>query len=61
MARLHPLKQWHNEPEAQFDGMRMGDYFEGFVQEEARQLGKTLDEIKAWQPPALRSRRKARH
>ncbi|HQU43325.1 MAG TPA: BREX-2 system adenine-specific DNA-methyltransferase PglX [Pirellulales bacterium] len=54
------LKQWHNEPDAQFDGMRMGDYFEGFVQEEARQLGKTLDEIKAWQPPAARPRRKAR-
>jgi len=29
----------------------MGDYFEGFVNEEARNLGKTLAEIKAWTPP----------
>jgi hypothetical protein len=45
------LKQWHNEPNANFDGLRMGDYFEGFVNEEARNLGKTLQEIKAWVPP----------
>ncbi len=45
------LKQWHNEPDAAFDGMRMGDYFEGFINEEARQLGKTVPEIKAWLPP----------
>ncbi|MCA9195245.1 MAG: BREX-2 system adenine-specific DNA-methyltransferase PglX, partial [Planctomycetales bacterium] len=45
------LKQWHNEPNASFDGLRMGDYFEGFVNEEARNLGKTLAEIKAWVPP----------
>jgi hypothetical protein len=29
----------------------MGDYFEGFVNEEARGLEKTLDEIRAWVPP----------
>ncbi len=40
-----------NEPNANFDGLRMGDYFEGFVNEEARGLGKTLAEIKAWVPP----------
>lgn len=45
------LKQWHNEPNANFDGLRMGDYFEGFVNEEARNLGKTLAEIKAWVQP----------
>jgi hypothetical protein len=50
------LKQWHNEVDAEF-GMRMGDYFEGFVQEEARKLGLTLDTIKSWRPPErLRSR-----
>ena len=27
------------------------DYFEGFINEEARQLNKTLPEIKAWTPP----------
>jgi type I restriction-modification system DNA methylase subunit len=45
------LKQWHNEPNANFDGLRMGDYFEGFVNEEARNMGKTLQEIKDWVPP----------
>ena len=29
------LKQWHNEVDPEF-GVPMGDYFEGFVQEEAR-------------------------
>lgn len=51
------LKQWHNDPDPAFDGMRMGDYFEGFITEEARQLGKTLPEIKAWTPPARPSGR----
>lgn len=56
------LKQWHNDPDPAFDGMRMGDYFEGFVNEEARQLNKTIPEIKAWTPPARtggRGRRKS--
>ena len=37
----------------------MGDYFEDFIQEEARQLGKTVPEIKAWEPQrtARRSRK----
>jgi hypothetical protein len=51
MIELLPwLKQWHNEVDPEF-GLQMGDYFEGFIQEESRNLGKTLDEIKAWQPP----------
>jgi hypothetical protein len=44
------LKQWHNEVDPEF-GVPMGDYFEGFVQEESRNAGLTLEEIKAWQPP----------
>jgi hypothetical protein len=43
------LKQWHNNVDPEF-GMQMGDYFEGFIQEEARQMGKTIDEIRAWEP-----------
>ncbi|MHC4175950.1 MAG: DUF7008 domain-containing protein, partial [Planctomycetota bacterium] len=55
------LKQWHNEIDPEF-GMAMGDYFEGFIQEEARQMGKTVDEVKAWEPPkkAGRGRKKAK-
>ncbi len=43
------LKQWHNEVDPEF-GERMGDYFQGYVNEEARQLGKTIPEIRAWEP-----------
>ncbi|MEY4415650.1 MAG: hypothetical protein RIQ53_2943 [Pseudomonadota bacterium] len=51
------LKQWHNAPDAAFDGERMGDYYEGFVAEQARELGTTLAELRAWQPaPAARQR-----
>lgn len=45
------LRQWHNEMNEEF-GSRMGDYYEGFVQEEARGMGKTVDEVCGWQPPA---------
>ena len=61
MIELLPwLKQWHNDVDPEF-GMHMGDYFEGFVQEEARQMGQTLDEIQDWQAPkkAARRRKKA--
>jgi hypothetical protein len=44
------VKQWHNEVVPEF-GVGMGDYFEGFVQEESRNLGLALDAIKAWHPP----------
>ncbi len=44
------LKQWHNEVDPEF-GYRMGDYFEGFVQEEGRRVGKTVEEIAGWVPP----------
>jgi hypothetical protein len=49
------LKQWHNDVDPEF-GMRMGNYFEGFIQEEARQMSKTLDQIKAWEPPKTTAR-----
>ncbi len=52
------LKQWYNEVDPDF-GVQMGDYFEGFVQDEARQMGMTLDEIRAWAPPTrTRTRRR---
>ena len=54
------IKQWHNDPDPAFDGMRMGDYFEGFIQDEARQMGKTLAEIRAWQPPQHAKRGRTR-
>jgi len=50
MIELLPwLKQWHNDLDPEF-GVPMGDYFEGFVQEEARGLEMTVEEVKGWQP-----------
>jgi hypothetical protein len=39
--------------------MGMGDYFEGFVQDEARHMNRTIEDVRAWQPPARRTARKA--
>lgn len=47
------LKQWHNDLDPAY-GVGMGDYFAGFVDEEARALGFTLEEVRAWQPPSRR-------
>lgn len=43
------LEQWHNEVDPVY-GERMGHYYKGFVSEEARAQGFTLDDLKAWKP-----------
>ncbi|MET3181719.1 UNVERIFIED_ORG: hypothetical protein ABIC43_004894 [Variovorax guangxiensis] len=50
------LVQWHNELDPVF-GERMGDYYRGFVTEEARALGFTLDDLRAWKPTATAAKR----
>jgi len=50
------LKQWHNEVHPAY-GERMGDYYEAFVQEQARELGFTLNDLLAWKPVAAPARR----
>ncbi len=50
------LEQWHNEIDSTY-GERMGTYYRGFVNEEARALGLTLDELRAWKPAATVSKR----
>jgi hypothetical protein len=71
-ARLQPLlagllelvpwlEQWHNDIDPVF-GERMGTYYKGFVTEDARALGFTLDDLRAWKPApttAKRGRKKA--
>ena len=54
------LQQWHNDLDPTY-GERMGDYYKGFVAEEARALGFTLDDLRAWKPAvtAKRGRGKA--
>jgi hypothetical protein len=51
IERLLWLRQWHNELDAAH-GVRMGDYFGGFIEEEARALGMTGGAIRSWMPPA---------
>jgi len=69
-ARLQPLlvgllelvpwiKQWHNDYDAAHS-TRMGDYFESFVVDEARALGWTLEDLRAWRPAAAPARRRRR-
>ena len=66
-ARLQPLlagllelvpwlEQWHNDLDPVF-GERMGTYYKGFVAEEARTLGFTLDDLRAWKPAAVAAKR----
>jgi hypothetical protein len=50
------IKQWHNEPDAEL-GTRMGDYLDGFVDEECRGLGLTREAVVAWQPTVTTARR----
>ena len=45
------LKQWHNALDLE-SGLHMGEYFEQFVEDEARDLGLTLVDLKRWRPPA---------
>lgn len=45
------LKQWHNAIDPEF-GERMGDYYEGFLLEELRQLDIPRDDLNGWLPPA---------
>lgn len=55
------LEQWHNEVDLVY-GERMGHYYKGFVTEEARGQGFTLDDLKAWKPTVTatpRGRRRA--
>lgn len=46
------LKQWHNEVDPEF-GERMGDYYEGFLLEELRDLDITRADLLNWQPVAV--------
>ena len=50
------LVQWHNEVDPAY-GERMGDYYCGFVAEEARTLGLTLDDLRNWVPTKVAAKR----
>jgi hypothetical protein len=44
------LLQWHNEPSVEFEGERLGDYYDRYLGEELRGLGLTREELGAWRP-----------
>lgn len=50
------LEQWHNEIDPAY-GERMGTYYRGFVNEESRALGFTVDHLRAWKPAITAARR----
>jgi hypothetical protein len=50
------IKQWHNDMNPDF-GARMGDYYEAFVNDEARALHFTLDDLRAWKPAMTTAKR----
>ena len=53
------VRQYHNAPDPEFD-IGMGDYFEGFIDEEARALSLTSESIRYWKPAGDQSRRSGR-
>lgn len=44
------VKQWHNEPSEEFGGLRMGDYYEQFLDGECRLHALTYDDLRSWRP-----------
>ncbi|WP_252180112.1 BREX-2 system adenine-specific DNA-methyltransferase PglX [Endozoicomonas sp. 4G] len=51
------LKQWHNELDPEFE-LKMGDYFEGWLNEELQELDITRDDLLSWTPPVVKKTRK---
>jgi hypothetical protein len=57
MLELLPwVLQWHNDVDPEHQ-LRMGDYYRDFINDEAKGMGKTIEQVKAWVPPD-RKRRK---
>lgn len=50
------LKQWHNDLDP-VHNERMGDYYAGFVADEARALGFTADDLRTWKPAVVATKR----
>lgn len=60
LAELQPwVRQWHNEIDATY-GVNMADFCDEQLRDRAAQVGKTLDELKAWRPAATTRGRKPR-
>jgi hypothetical protein len=53
------IKQWHNDPDASFSGLRMGDYFEQFLDGQLHELGLTRKDLADWRPAKKSGRARA--
>ncbi len=54
------VKQWHNEPNQDFGGLKLGDYYEDYIASQCRELGLTEQDLRDWRPAEKkRSRRHA--
>ena len=52
LAELQPwVRQWHEETDPTFQ-LNLADYLDEQLRNRASQVGRTLDELKAWRPPA---------
>lgn len=51
------LKQWHNEIDPDM-GVGLGEFYESFLESEARSLGLTKQALRDWRPPAKTKGRK---
>jgi len=58
MVEILPwVNQWHNDIDSEYN-LRMDDFYKAFISDEARKMGKTIEEIQLWQPPKRTIRRK---
>jgi hypothetical protein len=53
------VSQWHSGPDPVF-GLELGPYYADFVDGEARALGLTVDDVRAWKPQRTATRRGGR-
>lgn len=53
------VRQWHPGTDPEF-GFNLGEYYASFVDTEARALGLTVDQVRAWQPEAAPRRGRRR-
>lgn len=54
--RVPWLLQWHNEPAAEFGGMKLGEFFRDFVAGEAHALGVAVGDLHKYTPPSAPKR-----
>ena len=44
------IQQWHNAPSDEYAGMRLGDFFQTFIDGECSTLGLTREDLTTWRP-----------